>query len=111
MRKYLLPNEGEFYKANLHTHTNRSDGAQSPEKVKEVYKDLGYSVVAYTDHDIFIDSQHLTDDTFVALNGVEYSSPLGDPFTFSSFDSRDSFSSIAFLILSCVFALSAMKSP
>lgn len=78
MRKYLLPNEGEFYKANLHTHTNRSDGAQTPQKVKEVYKDLGYSVVAYTDHDIFLDSQYLTDDTFVALNGVEYSSPLGD---------------------------------
>ncbi len=74
-----MPKEGNFYKANLHTHTNMSDGAFSPEKVKELYKSLGYSVVAYTDHDIFLDSQHLTDDTFVALNGVEYSSTANGP--------------------------------
>ena len=76
MKKYLLPKEGTFYKSNLHTHTNISDGAQSPETVKEVYKNMGYSVVAFTDHDIFLDSQHLTDDTFLALNGIEYSTPF-----------------------------------
>lgn len=76
MKKYLLPKEGKFFKANLHTHTNISDGAQTPYKVKEVYKKLGYSVVAFTDHDIFLDSQYLTDSDFVALNGIEYSSPL-----------------------------------
>ena len=74
MRKYLLPQEGTFYKANLHAHTTMSDGAFTPEAVKELYKKLGYSVVAFTDHDIFLDSQHLTDDTFLALNAVEYSS-------------------------------------
>jgi len=76
MRKYLLPKEGTFYKANLHTHTIFSDGAQNPETVKKVYRELGYSVVAYTDHDMFLDFSHLTDDTFLALNGIEFSSTL-----------------------------------
>ena len=72
MRKYLLPKEGQIYKANLHSHTNRSDGSASPETVKEVYKELGYSIVAYTDHDIMLDYNYLTDETFLALNGVEF---------------------------------------
>ena len=34
MRKYLLPENGNFYKANLHCHTDVSDGAKTPEEVK-----------------------------------------------------------------------------
>ena len=71
MRKYLLSNEGAFYKANLHCHTNLSDGAKSPEEIKEIYKSKGYSVVAFTDHDVFIGHSELTSDSFLALNGFE----------------------------------------
>ncbi|MBR3934747.1 MAG: CehA/McbA family metallohydrolase [Clostridia bacterium] len=71
MRKYLLPQNGNFYKANLHSHTNLSDGNLSPEEAKKHYKDNGYSVLAYTDHNKFIAHSDLTDDTFLALNGVE----------------------------------------
>ena len=71
MKKYLLPDKGEFYKANLHCHTDMSDGAFSPEKIKQVYKEKGYAIVAYTDHDIFIPHNELTDDSFLALNGYE----------------------------------------
>lgn len=71
MKKYLISNDGNFYKANLHCHTNLSDGNFSPEQIKEFYKNLGYSVVAYTDHDVFIPHNDLTDDTFLALNGFE----------------------------------------
>ena len=35
MRKYLLPEEGHFYKANLHCHSNISDGSLTPEQIKE----------------------------------------------------------------------------
>ena len=52
MKKYLLPETGNFYKANLHCHTTYSDGRKTPEQVKARYKGLGYSIVAYTDHDI-----------------------------------------------------------
>ena len=71
MRKYLLPKNGNFYKANLHCHTNCSDGDLTPAEVKKVYSEKGYSIVAYTDHDILLSHQDLTDDKFLALNGLE----------------------------------------
>ena len=71
MKRYLISNEGNFYKANLHCHTNISDGKLSPEEIKALYKNAGYSVVAYTDHDIFLPHHELTDDSFLALSGFE----------------------------------------
>lgn len=71
MRTYLLPVAGQFYKANLHCHTLLSDGQKTPEEVKEIYKNAGYSVVAYTDHDILIPHPELCDDSFIALNAFE----------------------------------------
>lgn len=71
MRKYLLPEKGTFYKANLHAHTNMSDGVDSPEEVREIFKARGYSIVAYTDHNVFVDRSHLCQPDFLALNGVE----------------------------------------
>ena len=71
MKKYLLPCDGNLYKANLHCHSVLSDGRWTPEEIKENYKANGYSVVAYTDHDIFIPHNDLTDDSFLALNGYE----------------------------------------
>jgi len=71
MKKYLLPEKGSFYKANLHCHSVLSDGEKTPEEIKELYKQKGYSVVVYTDHDIFIPHNDLTDETFLALNGFE----------------------------------------
>ncbi len=71
MKKYLISNSGTFYKTNLHCHTTFSDGKLTPEEVKEHYKSLGYSAVAFTDHDLMVCHNHLTDDNFVALNGFE----------------------------------------
>ncbi|MBR5506491.1 MAG: PHP domain-containing protein [Clostridia bacterium] len=69
---YLIPKDGNFYKANLHCHSTISDGQKTPEEIKEIYKRHGYSVVAYTDHDMLIPHHDLTDDTFLALTGIEY---------------------------------------
>ena len=72
MKKYLLPDDGNFYKVNLHCHTSLSDGALTPEEVKEIYKKEGYSAVAFTDHDALIPHhKELSDDNFIALNGFE----------------------------------------
>lgn len=71
MKKVLLGKNDKFYKANLHCHTNLSDGSWTPEQVKAYYKEKGYSVVAYTDHDALIPHQDLKDDSFLPLNGVE----------------------------------------
>ncbi|MBO5907001.1 MAG: hypothetical protein J6Q85_02465 [Clostridia bacterium] len=69
--KILLDKNKNYYKANLHTHTDLSDGYRSQEDIKEAYKARGYSVVAFTDHEFLIDASHLTDSEFVALNGCE----------------------------------------
>ncbi len=37
-------------KAQLHTHTTRSDGFFSPQFVVDLYHDLGYDILAITDH-------------------------------------------------------------
>ncbi len=71
MRKYLLPETGNFYKANLHLHSVISDGALTPQEWKEKYMARGYSILAYTDHDTFVTHNDLTDDNFLALNGYE----------------------------------------
>lgn len=71
MKKYLLPEGGNFYKANLHCHTTVSDGKFTPAEVKEAYKARGYSIVAYTDHDIMIPHDELNDEGFLALHGYE----------------------------------------
>ena len=71
MKKYLLNESGNFYKANLHCHSNVSDGRKTPEEVKKIYVDKGYSVVAFTDHNVMISQDHLNDENFIVLHGFE----------------------------------------
>ncbi len=71
MRQELLPARGKFYKANLHMHTTISDGELTPEEVKRVFSDHGYSIVAFTDHEIIVPHNDLTDEHFLALTGFE----------------------------------------
>lgn len=71
MKKFLLPEQGNFYKANLHCHTTVSDGKLTPAEVKAAYKSHGYSIVAYTDHDVMIPHDELNDAEFLALHGYE----------------------------------------
>ena len=71
MRKYLLPKDGAFYKSNLHCHSTCSDGGRTPEQLKEIYKKLGYSVLAITDHDVLLPHDELNDAEFLTLHGFE----------------------------------------
>ncbi len=72
MKKYIISPELNWYRANFHCHTVCSDGALTPEQVKEAYKNHGYSIVAYTDHDILLDHSNLNDESFLALTSSEY---------------------------------------
>lgn len=38
------------YTANFHTHTTRSDGRMNPQTVVDKYHELGYKILAITDH-------------------------------------------------------------
>ena len=67
MKRYVLPEDGTFYKANLHCHSTCSDGTLTPEEIKEIYKSNGYSVVAYSDHNVLIDHSDLDDEDFLTV--------------------------------------------
>lgn len=73
MRQYLLPESGNFYKANLHSHSTVSDGTLTPAEMKRVYMEHGYSILAYTDHEILADHSELSDESFLAITGYELS--------------------------------------
>jgi len=69
--KYLFKTDKNLYKANLHSHTTVSDGIWTPEETKEMYKSQGYSVVAFTDHDVIVNHSYLNDESFLAINSCE----------------------------------------
>ena len=73
MKHYLLPEAGRFYKANLHTHTTISDGKMTPEETKSFFLDHGYSIVAFTDHEVIVPHNDLSDEDFLAITAVEAS--------------------------------------
>ena len=70
-RIYLLPKEGNVYKANLHCHTVHSDGHLTPEEVKAAYLEQGYQIVAVTDHRHYQWHENLCDEKFLALAAME----------------------------------------
>lgn len=72
MRIELLPKNLNYYKANLHSHSTLSDGGIRPEEMKAAYKAKGYSVLAVTDHSVFLPHNDLTEKDFLMLNGLEY---------------------------------------
>lgn len=41
-----------FYRGNLHSHSNRTDGDVSPERLIRAYRDRGYHFLAVTDHNL-----------------------------------------------------------
>ena len=71
MKKELLPQVDRYFKANLHTHTNVSDGKLSPADIKAAYKEKGYQIVAYTDHNLCLAHPELNDPDFLALTSWE----------------------------------------
>ena len=71
MKKVLLDPSKNYYKANMHCHSNKSDGRMSVEEIKEHYKANGYSIVAFTDHEHIINNSYLNDDEFLAITSCE----------------------------------------
>lgn len=71
MKKILLSENKNFYKANMHCHSTKSDGQMTVEEIKELYKANGYSVIAFTDHEHLIDNSYLNDKDFLAITACE----------------------------------------
>lgn len=72
---------GHFFKGNIHTHTNRSDGVLTPEETVYRYKSEGYDFVAITDHFLetfrfpITDTRQYRDERFTTLLGAELHAP------------------------------------
>lgn len=68
---------GRFWRGNLHTHSDLSDGALPPAEVCRRYKAQGYDFIALTDHFIgqfdypISDTLPYRDDDFTTILGAE----------------------------------------
>ncbi|MDX2483163.1 MAG: CehA/McbA family metallohydrolase [Pseudodonghicola sp.] len=77
----LFSAPGPFLKGNIHTHSNRSDGALPPEEVALRYRAAGYDFLSLTDHFLpdfdfpLTDISALRSETFTPLLGAELHAP------------------------------------
>jgi hypothetical protein len=72
---------GRFYRGNLHTHSNLSDGAREPEAVCAHYREAGYDFLALTDHFEkkygfpIADTKKFRTNRFTTIPGAEVHAP------------------------------------
>ena len=71
MKHYLLPENVNWYRANMHCHSVISDGIFTPAELKAHYKNHGYSILAITDHERPRSYQQLADPDFMMITGYE----------------------------------------
>jgi len=68
---YLISPQKKQYKANLHCHSIFSDGMKTPDELKKMYKEQGYSILSITDHEIPKSHSYLNDSDFLTITGYE----------------------------------------
>lgn len=72
---------GRFWRGNLHTHSNLSDGALEPRAVVEAYKNAGYDFMQLSEHFIghfdfpIADTRAFRANDFTTLIGAELHAP------------------------------------
>ncbi len=77
MRIAPFSTPGRFWRGNLHTHSNRSDGALSPERVVEANKRAGNDIIEQSDHFLarydwpITDTRPFRSNNFTTLIGAE----------------------------------------
>lgn len=68
---------GQFWRGNLHTHSNLSDGALDPEQVIAAYRDAGYDFMQLSEHFLdrfnwpIADTRRWRTNDFTTLIGAE----------------------------------------
>jgi predicted metal-dependent phosphoesterase TrpH len=73
---------GRFWRGNLHTHSNLSDGALPHDEVVNRYKAVGYDFIMMSEHFThhfnypIADTRHLRDDKFTTILGAELHAPV-----------------------------------
>lgn len=74
--------EGNWYKANFHAHSTNSDGLLTPEEMIFAYKKQGYSILMFSEHEIYTNTTELDTSDFLVYPGIERSIMLPDKETF-----------------------------
>lgn len=76
----IFPENGRFYKGNLHSHTTNSDGHLTPAEAVALFKSQGYAFLCLSEHDRYTDYRNEFDSKdFIILPGLEASANLIDP--------------------------------
>ncbi len=70
---------GNWYKANLHTHTTCSDGARSPDEMIQMYADGGYDVLVLTDHGRIAVPEYRRVERLLQIPGMELDTYVQTP--------------------------------
>ncbi|MEM8752525.1 MAG: PHP domain-containing protein, partial [Pseudomonadota bacterium] len=77
MRPAAFSAPGRFWRGNLHTHSDRSDGVLTPEEVCRRYRAEGYDFIALTDHFVglydypIVDTKPFRGNDFTTILGAE----------------------------------------
>ena len=77
VRANAFAGPGAFFRGNLHTHSNRSDGGLEPEEVCRRYREQGYDFLALTDHFVgefgypIVDTAPFRTNAFTTILGAE----------------------------------------
>lgn len=77
-KQFMLKRDGNFFKANLHSHSTHSDGLLTREEIIRLYKEQGYSIIMFSEHEIYTDTTAYDSDDFLVLPGIERSISLPD---------------------------------
>ncbi len=67
------------FKGNLHAHSTVSDGKLSPEQVARLYRERGYSFLAFSEHQCYTYHHDLQAPDFIVLPAIEINASFGEP--------------------------------
>lgn len=77
MNQLPFDKPGRFWRGNLHTHSNNSDGWKTPDEVCRLYREAGYDFLALTEHFmenydyVISDTRPMRTDDFTTIIGAE----------------------------------------
>ncbi len=72
---------GRFWRGNIHTHSNRSDGRLPPDEVCRLYREAGYDFLCLSDHFLakygfpITDTRPFRTNAFTTILGAEVHAP------------------------------------
>ena len=81
IRQAAFAGQRPLLKGNLHTHTTRSDGMDTPEEVIRSYIAHGYDFLALTDHRLYNYRNYVLDSPITILPGMEMDRKMEGPGT------------------------------